>query len=478
MEQSSVQTATGSEKISLLEKIGYACSPCTLEMLGNFTTMYLMVFYTNVCGISPAAAGTLLLLCVLWNAINDPLIGYAADNFRFKNGEKMRPYIKLFTIPTGLFLVLLFWMPELNPTAAFFYAFIVFFFYDSFGTAVQMPSMALPMLMSDDTVQRVSTSTWYMIGANVGTILSSVAVASIMRMIGGTAEDGTVLNARAGYRGAVLILVAIMVAGQFTAYFLTKERIRPLKNEIVRIPLMRLLGLLFGEINWVLNTLYALCYVVCLNMLLGTVVYYTTYVLKMPGFEQILTPTVLLASVLMLPLVGIINRRFSRRGILILGAALSIISKIPFIFFSRSLWAVFFNAAFFGMGVTFSIVGMNSNQAEIADIIEWRKGYRIEGSINAFRSLIFKGFTALVPLLLGFLMQASGYIAPTDLVPSPEQNLATQNVFISMFGWMPMITAVLMLVLAIVIPTDRDAAEMRASKARLLQGTPAESAAD
>ena len=470
MDKSIPQSSQQGAKVSLREKLGYACSPLTMEMLSNFASLYMMVFFTNVCGISPAAAGTLMLLCTLWNAINDPLIGFIADNRRFNNGEKMRPYLKFFSLPVALFLVLLFWMPDLDPVMSFIYALVVFFFYDSFITIIQMPTLSLPMLMSDDPAQRISINVWFTLGSNIGSIVSALAAIAIMRVFGGVAADGSVLNARAGYRGAVVVFALIMLAGQYIAYFSTRERVMPMNTDSAKIQVKRLLGLLFGERNWILNMLYALCYVLCAQMVANSVVYFAAYVLHRPGYEQVLAPALLISSILSLPFVSMLNKRISRRGILILGGVLFFLSKVPFVFFPRALWAVFFNVIVLGVGAGLSTVGISANQAEVTDIIEWRRGYRIEGSVNAIRSLIYKGLGASVPFLLGLLMQASGYIAPTDAMISPEQNAATQGVFISLFGWLPMITGALMILLGVVIPTDRDAAKMRADKIESQQG--------
>lgn len=460
------QPAAGGETIRLREKLGYAASPATLEMISNFGSLYLLVFYTNVCGISPAAAGTLMLLCVLWNAVNDPIIGFWADNRRFKNGEKLRPYFKWCALPVGLFLALLFWMPELGPVQAFFYALVFYYLYDTFATALQMPSISLSMLMTNDPAQRISINTFYALGATLGPIFCSVTAVTLMRLFGGgTDAAGNILDPRAGYRGAILVYVVIMIVGQFVAYAVTKERVKPLDETKDRIPAGTLLRVLFGERNWVLNVLFALCYVLCMQMVMIPVVYFVTYVLGRPGFEQVVAPVLLLASLLVMPFIKGVNKRFSRRGILVMAALCFLVSKIPFVLFPRSLPALFINAVGVGMGVAFGLVGINSNQAEVVDIIEWKNGFRIEGSINAVRGFIFKGIGALVPFALGLVMESAGFVQPTDTVLQPVQNAATQSVFIAFLGWLPLIVSSLMLLLAFIIPTDRDAADMRTQKA-------------
>ena len=67
--------------------------------------MYLLYFYTNIMGISGTAAGLLLLVARVWDAINDPMMGMIIDNTHSKHG-KCRPYLLYCAVPAGLFLFL------------------------------------------------------------------------------------------------------------------------------------------------------------------------------------------------------------------------------------------------------------------------------------------------------------------------------------------------------------------------------------
>ena len=45
----------------------------------SYTHLFLMIFYTDVCGISMAAVSLLMLVSRFWDAINDPVIGSLSD---------------------------------------------------------------------------------------------------------------------------------------------------------------------------------------------------------------------------------------------------------------------------------------------------------------------------------------------------------------------------------------------------------------
>ncbi len=85
--------------------------------VGNF----LMIFYTDVFGISMSAVATLMLVSRFWDAINDPIIGTLTDKTHTQWG-RFRPWL-LFGAPiTALVLILTFWAhPESSQTAKIIY---------------------------------------------------------------------------------------------------------------------------------------------------------------------------------------------------------------------------------------------------------------------------------------------------------------------------------------------------------------------
>ncbi|MDD4648025.1 MAG: MFS transporter, partial [Sphaerochaeta sp.] len=74
------------------EKFAYGFGCFGQNMLYNLMANFLLFFYTDIFGLLPAAAGMILLLARMWDAINDPLMGMIADRTRSRWG-KFRPYL-------------------------------------------------------------------------------------------------------------------------------------------------------------------------------------------------------------------------------------------------------------------------------------------------------------------------------------------------------------------------------------------------
>ena len=74
-------------KIPLISKIAYGMGDVGCNFSWMFVGNFLMIFYTDVCGISMAAVSLLMLVSRFWDAINDPVIGSLSDRTRSRWGR-------------------------------------------------------------------------------------------------------------------------------------------------------------------------------------------------------------------------------------------------------------------------------------------------------------------------------------------------------------------------------------------------------
>ena len=95
-------------KVPLISKIAYGMGDVGCNFSWMFVGNFLMIFYTDVCGISMAAVSLLMLVSRFWDAINDPVIGSLSDRTRTRWG-RYRPWLLLGAPFTAVVLVLTFW---------------------------------------------------------------------------------------------------------------------------------------------------------------------------------------------------------------------------------------------------------------------------------------------------------------------------------------------------------------------------------
>ncbi|MBY8980651.1 MAG: MFS transporter, partial [Candidatus Lokiarchaeota archaeon] len=77
-----------------LYSLGAVPSALPYNMVGS----WLLTFYTIYAGLSLIDFGILFMIYGIWNAINDPLIGYYMDKIKLKKGRRV-PWIIYGTIP-------------------------------------------------------------------------------------------------------------------------------------------------------------------------------------------------------------------------------------------------------------------------------------------------------------------------------------------------------------------------------------------
>ena len=73
--------------LSLTEKVGYGLGDMASNFYLNFFTLFLLYYYTDVYGISPAAAGIMFLVVRMIDAVSDPAMGLIADRTESRWGR-------------------------------------------------------------------------------------------------------------------------------------------------------------------------------------------------------------------------------------------------------------------------------------------------------------------------------------------------------------------------------------------------------
>ncbi|GAA4106429.1 hypothetical protein GCM10022393_00830 [Aquimarina addita] len=170
-------------KISIKEKIGYALGDGAANIAWRGVATFLMIFYTDVFGLSPITVGVLFLVARFSDGISDVLMGIIGDRTNSKYG-KFRPWILWTAVPLAVILSLLFTSPELGENGKIVYAYITYIIFTLIYTANNIPYGALMAVMTGNDKERTSIGSFRMAGAFAGGMLVQGALLFLVAYFG------------------------------------------------------------------------------------------------------------------------------------------------------------------------------------------------------------------------------------------------------------------------------------------------------
>ncbi|NVM37325.1 MAG: MFS transporter [Candidatus Lokiarchaeota archaeon] len=135
--------------------------------------IYVFTYYFTVVGLHINWYMLAALLWTLWNAFNDPLIGYLSDRTHTKWGRR-KPYIMLGLIPM-LILEIIIWLPPTgNDFLTFIYLLIMLICYDTFYTMIALPYDSLFPELYTTVKERSEVNTIKQILSVVGLLFAAL----------------------------------------------------------------------------------------------------------------------------------------------------------------------------------------------------------------------------------------------------------------------------------------------------------------
>src|SRR6185369_15464427 len=87
-------------------KLLYGSGDWGISSIGMLRSIFYAIYLTDVVGIEPRLASFGALAGIIWDAINDPIIGVLSDRMKSRLGRR-RPFLLWFSIPFGISFVIL-----------------------------------------------------------------------------------------------------------------------------------------------------------------------------------------------------------------------------------------------------------------------------------------------------------------------------------------------------------------------------------
>ena len=430
------------KKLTFWQKAGYGCGDFASVLFWQTIMVYLLFFYTDIFGLTAAAAGVMFFVSRILDAVFDVVIGMTADRTTSRWG-KFRPYILLGAVPLSIAAILAFTTPGFGEIGKIVYAYLTFIFFMFMYSTVNIPYTSLLGVISGDPVDRTSASSFKFIGAYIAGIIVSATALPFAKSFGhGNDAKGWQIT---------MIIYAIAAIVLFMITFLsTKERIQPIAKEKTNIKSD--LKDISKNIPWMLLFAVTILFILFVCIRLSVTAHYFKYYVgeqEVPWLANFFNffnrsiinpigsifgsePNALLASnhkfgfevlasvfnvvgqgtsLIGVMLVPFFARLIGRKNALIVLFVLALIFTGAFIFFKPTNILLIY--VFQALG---SITGgpisplLWAMYADTADYSEWKTGRRATGLVFSASIMSNKIGWAIGSMIAGLILAATGFI--------------------------------------------------------------------
>ncbi|MBR5428198.1 MAG: MFS transporter [Clostridia bacterium] len=158
------------ENPSNREILSYAVGATGQNMSAGFITGRVTYFYENhvVPGESAHYAGKIMTASIVWDAINDILVGSFVDRKKHAPYRKMRPYLLYLPPVIGVISAMMFVSVFPTDVLRLTYLVLCYFVWDLLYSFQETGMWGMLPLSSPHSAQRARVTQWVTIGANLG----------------------------------------------------------------------------------------------------------------------------------------------------------------------------------------------------------------------------------------------------------------------------------------------------------------------
>ncbi len=170
--------AVSADPFGIKDKIGYMFGDIGNNFSFNVVNSFLMIFYTNVLGLTGAQVGVLFILARFVDAFADITIGRMVDNSKLHKIGRFKPWINRMKYPLLIALVLLFvpFVKDFALPVRLVYVFVTYLAWGIFYSSVNIPYGSMASAISGDPDDKTSLSTFRAMGSALGSAITSYII--------------------------------------------------------------------------------------------------------------------------------------------------------------------------------------------------------------------------------------------------------------------------------------------------------------
>lgn len=413
--------------VTLGEKVSFGIGAVGKDLAYWIMAAYLMIFFTDVVGLSAAFVGVIFLIARLWDAFNDPIMGWIVDNTKSRWG-KFRPWIMIGTLVNSVVVVFLFTNPGhyfgLGETGTMVYCAIVYILWGMTYTIQDISYWSfIPAFSSDSKVRDIMSvipRTGAMIGGQFVVIFGLGMITYLGTGMGDTPSDGFLRYAMA-IAAAFIVFEIICVTG-------IREHVdTPLRQKITA---KSMINLLVKNDQLLIIIILTIIQQVAQNLVNGAILYYFKYVIvSEDSYAYFMAFGAVAQLVAFLSFPFLVNKT-SRKFVYLLSGILMIVGYFSMFLAGSGPDAMIYLSAVgyavASLGVAYSLVSTTVMLADTVDYGEYKLGTRSESIVFSMQTMTVKFGAAFAGFLSGVTLTLVGYVP--NQVQTPETILGLRIV--------------------------------------------------
>lgn len=438
-------------RLPFSSKLAFGAGDLGPAIATAIASFFQLFFLTTVAGLGPGAAGTILLVVKLWDAVNDPIMGWLTDRTVSKFGRR-RPWLLYGAVPFGLLFFLQWIVPPFDDTGKFFYYLVVALLFDTAFTVVSVPYTALTPELTRDYDERTSLTS-FRFAFSIGGSLMAASLHQIIvnnYCVDPQACQGAGLQP--GYLVAGAVWGVCCVLPFIWCFLGTKERYEAPQSapeagllEQIRValsnkPFLFVIGIYL--FSWLAVQITA-----------SVLTFFITFWMRKPEIIPLMLLAVQGSAFVFLFIWSAISRRIGKKAVYIIGMVFWIIVQAALFFVQpdQTTLAIVL-AVLAGVGVATAYLIPWSMMPDVIELDELRTGQRREGVFYGFMVFLQKLGLALGLFLVGLSLELQGFNQAAGIGEQPESALVAIRV---MIGPIPAVILLCGIVLTAFYPITR-----------------------
>ncbi len=412
--------------VTLKEKIGYGFGDMASSMFWKIFGMYSLFFYTDVFGITAAAAGTMFLVARLWDSVFDLFVGIAADRTKTRWG-RYRPYLLWFAVPFSVMGVITFFVPDFGSTGKLVYAYITYSLMMIVYSLINVPYASLLGVMSSNPQERNILSSYRMSFAFIGSFITFMLLQPLVDMFAGlegkaavdvtkAVTETSVSTSPIGWTLAVASIGVLCTILFIFCFRWTRERVEPV-NEDENTSVKQDLKNLFHNAPWWILVGTGLAALLFNAVRDGVAIYYfrdyVQFAYKMPVTGWDMTTIYFLvgqaANLVGVILAPVLSSKYGKKRTYMLAMAGAAALSVVFYFIPNELGWILLLQTLISLCAGYVLPLLWSMFADIVDYQELKTNRRASGLIFSSSSMSQKLGWALGAALTGWILSIFKY---------------------------------------------------------------------